>query len=472
MNRFFLLVSFATIVLSTNLFAQGEVNVVDIPNLNEYRDSHTLIGIQGYGLLAIGGHNGDSATSTCELFSLDNNEWHFVESMPEPRMLHSSHGNFYTDSFDHDPLISHESVIVIGGNNDSTTLTSILSFDVENELWYEVANMSVARADHKSILTQENQIIITGGTDGVQAVSSVEVFNLLDSSVSTLPSMNFARYGHSMNLLSDSSIMVAGGLGVNDEPLNSVEIYHPSLNEWVEITSLNESRAYHASISPINVDCETGPGGTCGVLIHGGINDSQTLSSAEYYCPCNEEWTTLQLPFSSAFHHLFFNSDPYWNNTVYSSGGVDVSELSIYQSNAFSLWAIYLVMEGVVYFEDEIELLSTAGGEEVEGRYRSAVAKLGGVTYCVGGDLGGIGTCWKTDDSSGMEEESYDVFFFPNPVIDELQIKSNQQHWIITNIMGSTIKQGTDNIIVVSELIPGLYQINLSNGKSAKFIKI
>ena len=60
---------------------------------------------------------------------------------------------------------------------------------------------------------------------------------------------------------------------------------------------------------------------------------------------------------------------------------------------------------------------------------------------------------------------------YPNPVHDQLNIVGEFSKWNLTDSKGAFIKAGTEKVIDVSALSPGVYYINV-NGKVNKFIKI
>ncbi|CAF4225201.1 unnamed protein product [Adineta steineri] len=84
--------------------------------------------------------------------------------------------------------------------------------------------------------------------------------------------MNFVRNHHSASLLINGTVLVAGGYDGIDY-LTSAEVYDPSTGLWTTAGDFNIARAYHTASTLTNGQ----------VLLVGGQNDDSVLSSAELY---------------------------------------------------------------------------------------------------------------------------------------------------------------------------------------------
>ncbi len=90
-----------------------------------------------------------------------------------------------------------------------------------------------------------------------------------------IDSMNISRANHAIAELPDGNILVSGG-GNIDPALRSCEIYDISTGEWRSTASLIKGRSYHKMVSLINDK----------VLAIGGWDDS----SCELFDPISEKW--------------------------------------------------------------------------------------------------------------------------------------------------------------------------------------
>src|SRR6266478_8008026 len=93
-------------------------------------------------------------------------------------------------------------------------------------------------------------------------------------------SLNTGRYWHTATLLPNGKVLVAGGYdGVNY--LTSAELYDPATGTWTATGSLDTARYRHTATLLPNGN----------VLVAGGVNSSGSLASAELYDPASGTWT-------------------------------------------------------------------------------------------------------------------------------------------------------------------------------------
>src|SRR6266436_6398683 len=100
-------------------------------------------------------------------------------------------------------------------------------------------------------------------------------------------SLNTGRYWHTATLLPNGKVLVAGGYdGVNY--LSSAELYDPATGTWTATGSLGAARAAHtATLLPNGM-----------VLVAGGDDSSfNRLASAELYAPASGSWSVTGAPY-------------------------------------------------------------------------------------------------------------------------------------------------------------------------------
>jgi hypothetical protein len=96
-------------------------------------------------------------------------------------------------------------------------------------------------------------------------------------------------------------------------------------------------------------------------------------------------------------------------------------------------------------------------------------AYLDSCNYCVGGNTGDT-DCLAVVTSINNKTDS-GLNIYPNPVHDQVNITGEFSNWTLTDSKGAFIKEGTEKVIDVAALSPGVYYLNV-DGEVMKFIKI
>lgn len=473
-------VVFSLFCLGTN----AQFNIENISNMNQYRDSHAMAGVDDYGVIAIGGNNGDSTIADCEKYDVELDTWTQISSLPVPIQNHTCHGDQPTSYTYHEPLQEHNYIIVFGGRNSEEVLNTTYIYDVESEDWSEGPSLNHSRFNHTSTKLDDGRVLIVGGenTDGV--LSSVELYNPEDSSITELAPMTYSRTGHSCALISQNHIIVTGGNN-GDSILNSAEMYDLQLNEWQEIAPMNISRDFHSSTTPVYSYCDFGSGNPCGVVVIGGRSIVDTsgvihaLNTAEYYSLCENSWVSVDLLYPKAYHKSMMFHQYLGSDNIVVTGGVEINnDEIIFVTSPVSTIEGNFFCEGPV---DEFDCFESIRSSESQtaGRYLPAVAELDGYFYCTGGDQFQEGTGWKTRAHAmfiGIEEEGVnnEISLFPNPAIDKIIIPglSPGSSWEVYDLEGRKVLEGEGSTVLVEGLVQGNYVIKSSDGKSASFMKL
>lgn len=84
--------------------------------------------------------------------------------------------------------------------------------------------------------------------------------------------MKFARHGHSCCAIADRYIMVSGSRKEVNSAQQRVEIFDTQINEWMELSQINEGRHYHSSCNFNNKF----------IYIFGGIQNANKKYSASF----------------------------------------------------------------------------------------------------------------------------------------------------------------------------------------------
>ncbi len=256
-----------------------------------------------------------SATETAELYDPTTEAWTPTGSLHGPRLGHSATllpngkvlvaGGFgedpYTGPFPvataelYDPttgvwattgsmtterggqtatLLPSGAVLVAGGRNSSTLLSSAELYDPDTETWMATDSMVVARQSHTATSLLNGMVVVAGGDDGDG--SSAELYDSENQTWTTTGNLNVGRSNHTATLLPNGTVLVVGGTNTQGF-LASAEIYHPDSGTWTITGSLVTARDAHtATLLPDST-----------VLVAGGTNDSgypaTALASAELY---------------------------------------------------------------------------------------------------------------------------------------------------------------------------------------------
>ena len=171
----------------------------------------------------------------------------------------------------------------------STTLLSFLTGG-----WTTVSGMSQARGNHTTTLLPDGRMLIAGGTDGQTTLSSSELFDPTAKTFSPAATMNVSRDLHTASLLTNGRVLVAGGFhsGLpSTGTTNSAEIYDPAVNAWVQTGALNQGRDNHtATVMPDG-----------NIMVVGGYVEPPDpnagyLDTAEVYYSTAGVWHTAAAP--------------------------------------------------------------------------------------------------------------------------------------------------------------------------------
>jgi WD40 repeat protein len=178
-------------------------------------------------------------------------------------------------------LLPNGKVLVVGGNNGTTSLSSAELYDPSTGTWTLTGSLNTARQSHTATLLPNVKVLVAGGSNG-STLSSAELYDPSTGTWTLTGSLNGSRYAHTATLLANGKVLVAGGY--SGGTLSSAELYDPATGIWSTTGSLIKERHYFAAILL--------PNGK--VLVAGGetYNVYAILSSAELYDPVAGTWTT------------------------------------------------------------------------------------------------------------------------------------------------------------------------------------
>jgi hypothetical protein len=251
--------------------------------------SATLLGSSSNGttsqkVLIAGGINGSASLTTAQLYNQTAGTWAAAGTLNAARHLHTA------------TLLNDGRVLVCGGMNGSTVLTSAALYNPASGSGSWAATTGPIpppgwRFGTATLIATANQqlngkVLLAGGNNGSSTLSSVFLFDPAQSAFSTLASMPSPREGHQAVTLSDGRILFAGGKNGSTYLASSVT-FDPSWGpgNWTAAGNMTSARWGHAmNLLPSSV-LHLGL-----VLVSGGSNGTSTLSSTEYWNGTN--WAT------------------------------------------------------------------------------------------------------------------------------------------------------------------------------------
>ncbi len=147
--------------------------------------------------------------------------------------------------------------------------------------------LNVARTGFTTTLLPSGKVLVAGGdVDGAgnTVYASAELYDPATDTWSLTGSMTAARGWHSAILLSSGKVLVVGGLD-NGNDLSSCELFDPTTGTWSTTGSLVTARS-GANMVLLSDGKALIAGG------HNGAAPNETLSSAELYDPTTGTWST------------------------------------------------------------------------------------------------------------------------------------------------------------------------------------
>jgi hypothetical protein len=223
-------------------------------------------------------------------------------------------------------LLKDGRVLIAGGmNRMGSALKSAELFDPKSGKWLPAGSMAAARYDATATLLPDGRVLIAGGSStpegyagagqerheeqsldtaelydprsGTFAPAGKEerVFDLTSGKLLKHAGMTAARRDESATLFTTGplagQVLIAGGIGSDEKPIASAELYDPRTNRFKTTGSMTVARAYQTA-----TELRDGR-----VLLAGGTDASnQALATAEIYNPATGNFTLTPAPMVDA----------------------------------------------------------------------------------------------------------------------------------------------------------------------------
>ena len=214
-------------------------------------------------------------------------------------------------------------ILVAGGENNSTILSSAEIFDPANSAFSSNGiGMNVERYRHTATLLQNGNVLLAGGQNSSSINRTAEIYHVTTpgfpyTTGTTTPGFTYTsgammspREAHTATLLLNGTVLLAGGLD-GTATTASAEIYDPATDTFRSTGTMTTSRAFHTAVALLNGK----------VLIAGGYNGIY-LNSAEIYDPATGTFSpTSPMGTARGWHAATLLQD----GTVLITGGVNTS---------------------------------------------------------------------------------------------------------------------------------------------------
>lgn len=245
----------------------------DAGSLISERGCHTATFLPENGsVIIIGGISSDGGlTSLIEKYDSATQKFTVIGNLITPRYGHTA------------TLLDNGTIFISGGLGVNSSLLSSEIFDPKTNTSTTSIPLKKDRSYHTASLLPGNKILITGGASYkvglVDTHDSGEIINLTVGASAYVPNkMSNGRSRHTATTLQNGTILIVGS-GSSDQKTfsNTADLYDPTLNQFVKISSLmTDYRGNHTATLLQN--------GT--VLIVGGRNKDNYvfgIASAEIY---------------------------------------------------------------------------------------------------------------------------------------------------------------------------------------------
>jgi RHS repeat-associated protein len=247
--------------------------------MDAVRHGHTATLLPDGRVLAAGGLNGTTTLATASLYNPASGagSWVATTGPIPPGGLKNHTATLIQTS--NSQLNNH--VLLVGGNNGTSTVASVLLFDPVQNAFSTLASISSPREQHmvSTLQNSNGKILVAGGLNGSTVQSSAIVFDpsVSNGSWASAGTMTSARVGATMTLLPNTivdqgQVLVAGGSSTGSDTLSSSELFS-NTTTWTATSTMPAAIKNQAAVLL---------GGNM-VLLAGGQNGSTVQASAFLY---------------------------------------------------------------------------------------------------------------------------------------------------------------------------------------------
>jgi hypothetical protein len=202
-----------------------------------------------------------------------------------------------------------EVAYVVGGVDDSETVSSMERYDASSCQWSTVAAMGTARARFGTCAIF-GELFVTGGQDDEDPLSSVEVYSPSSNTWSVGTPLPENRADHAAVAVGSTMYVLGGKTGAHEDKTASVLLFDSEQNVYTEVAPMPEARSDFAA-------CAIGND----IYVFGGRSDGgrRRQASVFKYDTMANAWSTLApMPRASGDHSVSV-----LNGLIYIVGAYD-----------------------------------------------------------------------------------------------------------------------------------------------------
>jgi hypothetical protein len=206
-------------------------------------------------------------------------------------------------------------------------------FDLTSNRIMMRASMTTARREHTATLMTAGplmgQVLIAGGIgDQNKPIASAELYAPATNTFKATGNMTVARTFQSATALRDGRVLIAGGTDAGDQALATAELYDPASSRFtLTADPMQHARYRHVAVLLTNGD----------VLLAGGASNAGVLANAEIFDPSTNKFrpTGLMKDYRMAASAVLlrngtvFIAGGYNNRPTYAPGAVSMGSTSV-----------------------------------------------------------------------------------------------------------------------------------------------
>jgi RHS repeat-associated protein len=267
------------------------------------RQDHTMTLLANGKVLVTGGRSttGTTGLATAELYDRTTGTWSATASMAAGRFMHrATQLNTGSNS------TTSGKVLISGGINGTTSLSTFQLYDPTAGTWSAAANMNAARHGHTATLLADGKVLVVGGLNGTTTLATAAVYNPASGSGSwaattgSIPPPGVKNHTATLiqttNAQLNNKVLVVGG-NSGSATLSTVYLFDPTQSAFSTLTALSSPREQHTAAML--------PSSNGKILVAGGKNGSAVLATAIIFDPAtsNGTWTSAGTMTSARVGH-------------------------------------------------------------------------------------------------------------------------------------------------------------------------
>jgi hypothetical protein len=275
-------------------------------------------------------------------------------------------------------LINTGKVLVAGGFNGGTVLTTGELYDPATAAFALTGSMVIPRSGHTATLLSNGKVLVTGGaplTLGPPPPEAEELYDPATGAFAPTGVILTPRGLDTATLLNDGTVLVAGGyqqVGLNSVPppvLATAELYNPTTGAFTQTGSMASPRNRHTATLLSNGK----------VLVIGSFDGQSALATAEIYDPATRAFTPTG---SVAFTRTDHTATLLNNGKILVTGGW--SDITVVSSHT-----VYIGQRAVAELYDPVTgSFTTTGTLETPRSQHAATLRKDGTVLVAGGVMG------------------------------------------------------------------------------------